>query len=56
MKDKEKGIELFFTKEDLALAYEIGFNHGKHVTPFQQKEVVEAFCKANNWYKNIDWD
>jgi hypothetical protein len=54
--EKESNHVPSFTKEDLALVYRIGFGHAKAVAPFQQKEVIEAFCNADNWYKNINWD
>ena len=45
-----------FNKEDLGQVYQIGFNHGKHVAPFQKDRIVEAFCDADNLNKNINWE
>ena len=45
-----------FTKQDLELAYRIGYNHAKACAKYQDEEIVDALLWADNMDRNIKWD
>jgi len=58
MEENQKDVTpLSFTKEDLLLIYNIGFNTGRRLKKKNDGEaIVEVFCTAQERFKNIKWE